>query len=618
MTVVNLRGLATTLGGAQNLTKGAVQVTAWAATGPYIAVQGADVTFPHTIIVPIVDGVPATPVDLEPTDGRFCWRWEVIDSVRGNRLPPRFTTVPANGPVDFGDLQDVDPTTLSPVAPDVITGWEAATQQITADMAVQVSAAEQAKLDAQSALAGMQKGQPDGVADLDGSGRLPEARVPERLTEDRLSATYSQASLSMHWARHAEIKRRKGGVIGTEGKSVIAFQVAHQLDEFKATIWPEFRSRGIPVGWGAVTGAVGDPTDIYEPTNATWADVRKHFYEGAEVWAHSRTHLEPQPIGTDGGDTIQGEIQGAREDIEAQGLYAMGWQTAGVYPQALTPYYNDFMGPTSEDMDGWQSEVGQRLLSNYGLISLISAGGKRFLPTDGSQGLGYWTFDNQSYTTTKAQINILKDRPGHGLVLAVHPKNIGLSGMMSFADFIATLDYVKQLWDAGTIEVVTQSGMAFADPGTSRRLDLLTDNSFDGGTTTSSWGLVGGALRETTGGRTGANFLRLPAGTGAYAAQGPGQNLRTWGGHGMVFMLNAWARNSSATDSVGARVLIYANTPGGNITLRDVTTTLPASSPWTRLRVPVGVPKDATNVVVQLMRSGLGTVDYDDVSLYAC
>ena len=429
---------------------------------------------------------------------------------------------------------------------------------------------------------------------------------------------YDQSSLSMHWARHAEIKRRKGGMIGTNGKSVIAFQIAHQLDPFKATIWNEFRSRGLPVGWGVVTGAVGDPADSYEPTTATWADVKKHFYEGAEVWAHSRTHLEPSPIGTDGGDTIKGEIQGAREDIEAQGLYAMGWQTAGVYPVALTPYYNDFMGPTSEDITGWKSEVGQRLLANYGLVSLISAGGKRFLPTNGSEGLGYWTFDNQTYTTTKAQIDILKDRPGHGLVLAMHPKNIGLAGMMSFADFTATLDYVKQLWDAGTVEVVTQSGMAFADPGTSRRLNLLIDNTFDGGTTTGSWGLVGGALRETSGGRTGSNFLRLPSGTGAYAAQGPGTNLRTWGSHGMVFMFDGWARNNDAVNTVGARVQIYANTPGGNVTLRDVTTTLAASAPWTRLRIPVGIPKDATNVVVQLMRSGLGTVDYDDVNLYAC
>ena len=440
---------------------------------------------------------------------------------------------------------------------------------------------------------------------------------PASTTAGSLSATYDQSALSMHWARKAEIKRRKGGVIGTNGKSVIAFQIAHQLDPFKATIFEEFRKRGLPVGWGAVTGAVGDPADTYEPTTATWADVKKHFYEGAEVWAHSRTHLEPSPIGTDGGDTIKGEIQGAREDIEAQGLYAMGWQTAGVYPEALTPYYNDFMGPTTEDMSGWQSEVGQRLLANYGLISLISAGGKRFLPTDGSQGLGYWTFDNQTYTTTKAQIDILKDRPGHGLVLAMHPKNIGLTGMMSFADFTATLDYVKQLWDAGTVEIVTQSGMAFADPGTSRRLNLLIDNTFDGGTTTGSWGLVGGALRETSGGRTGSNFLRLPSGTGAYAAQGPGTNLRTWGSHGMVFMFDGWARNSDAVNTVGARVQIYANTPGGNVTLRDVTTTLAASAPWTRLRIPVGIPKDATNVVVQLMRSGLGTVDYDDVNLYA-
>lgn len=428
-------------------------------------------------------------------------------------------------------------------------------------------------------------------------------------------------ALGLHHVRRADIKRRKGGVIGTGGKSVLAFQIAHQLDPFKATIWPEFRSRGIPVGWGAVTGAVGDPADSYEPTTATWEDVRQHFYEGAEVWAHSRTHLEPQPIGTDGGDTIQGEIQGAREDIEAAGLLAMGWQTAGVYPVALTPYYNDFMGPSSQDMNGWSSEVGQRLLSNYGLLSLIAASGKRFLPTDGSEGLGYWTFDNQSLATTKAQMDLLVDRPGHGLVLAMHPKNIGLPGMMNFADFAAVLDYAKQLWDDGKIEIVSQSGMAFADPGTDRRADILVDNSFEGGTTTSTWGLLSGAVRATTGGRTGQNFLRLPAGTAAYGTQGPGPNLRVWGGHGMLWMVDVWARNPHPTNPSQARIRVYANRPSGVHYLVDRNFDLPAgATDWStarRIRVPVGCPTDATNLVIQLMRAGTGDVEYDDAHMYA-
>ena len=76
------------------------------------------------------------------------------------------------------------------------------------------------------------------------------------------------------------------------------------------------------------------------------------------------------------------------------------------------------------------------------------------------------------------------------------------------------LDYIKTKWDKGSIEVLTPSGLMFADPNSSKRLELNIDNSFEGLTVAHSGAWVGsnrwiGKSIETSGGRTGKNFMRI-------------------------------------------------------------------------------------------------------------
>lgn len=109
MTIVRLTALERMLGVAGRLTSARVSVEYWAGAGPYLAVDGPTVTFPAPITVPIVDGAPVVPLDLEPWG---CVRWRITGN--GYRLV-RYTAIPETGPVDFGDLVDVDPATFEQV-----------------------------------------------------------------------------------------------------------------------------------------------------------------------------------------------------------------------------------------------------------------------------------------------------------------------------------------------------------------------------------------------------------------------------------------------------------------------------------------------------------------------
>lgn len=143
MTLIDLSALHVALGAPEPLEQGSITVDYWAGSREYVGVEGSSVLFPRQIRVDIVAGQPLEALDLAPTDASRCVKWVIRDESGGTtRTLTRYTTIPPTGPIAFGDLPVVDPFTFVPVAPDAIAGWEAATAQITADMAVQVSTAE--------------------------------------------------------------------------------------------------------------------------------------------------------------------------------------------------------------------------------------------------------------------------------------------------------------------------------------------------------------------------------------------------------------------------------------------------------------------------------------------
>lgn len=70
------------------------------------------VTLPERFAAKLVDGKAV--LDLAPTaDGT--WAWRITE--RTNAGARRLVAVPSSGPVEYGDLQDVDPDTLDPTTP---------------------------------------------------------------------------------------------------------------------------------------------------------------------------------------------------------------------------------------------------------------------------------------------------------------------------------------------------------------------------------------------------------------------------------------------------------------------------------------------------------------------
>lgn len=425
----------------------------------------------------------------------------------------------------------------------------------------------------------------------------------------------------IHHARYLDAKRSKGGVIGTNGRGVVAFRVDHMLDHHRSTTWPILRDRGIACGLGVVTGAIGNKLTI-EPTVTTWDELRRMHYEGCEIWAHSATHKDPAPYGTTGGLSAYGEIVQPRLDLEAQNLRVMGFQMPGV-TGVLDPNYSGNFN-TIEQMG---TANGQMLLANYGLLEIDrgSEGARRRLPTDGCFMLGHATLDTMTLAQAQANVDFAVDYAG-GVELMFHPKYIGMPGYMSIATFTALVDYVVAKREAGTIEILTPSGLAFADPSSNNRMNLLLQSDFEGispvGKNYGKWTVNDstGVTIQATGGYSGTNFLQFSAASGANYLYQPYTYVSEAGIKGASFAVEAWVKQPDGVGGATARIYLMDNSGRTPSFVIDKRITLNPGQGWTKVRVPFCIPKSCTNLMLRLSRfpdANTGNVAFDDVRILA-
>ena len=113
MTVINLTALETLLDAPGPIARGEFTLDYWAGRSAVTRVDGSDVVFPKTIRVSIVDGEPTEVIDVPATVENVCARVS-IRTFKGGRPLTRYVLIPDVGPVDFGDLEQVDPVLFTP------------------------------------------------------------------------------------------------------------------------------------------------------------------------------------------------------------------------------------------------------------------------------------------------------------------------------------------------------------------------------------------------------------------------------------------------------------------------------------------------------------------------
>ena len=104
------------LGGSTPLPRGTVTATALDGQGRQpVTVERGQALFPTVVKTELMSGELAKPLELHPSTGTWAWQIELSSPLSPSRWR-RFVRVPDRDyPINLGDLETVDPTTLEPL-----------------------------------------------------------------------------------------------------------------------------------------------------------------------------------------------------------------------------------------------------------------------------------------------------------------------------------------------------------------------------------------------------------------------------------------------------------------------------------------------------------------------
>jgi len=423
---------------------------------------------------------------------------------------------------------------------------------------------------------------------------------------DNLEGAYASRVLAQ------EAAAARGFTIGTNGKAVVAFREDHWLDEFRTKVISLLQARSIPFGLAHLTNfsVGGDGGSM----NTTWADVFAWHKRGGEVWSHGSNHKDPTPDGYAG---LIREIVGTKTEIESHFIKCQGWMQPGISEQLTdeVPYDGMFA-----DESTINSQTGRLLMSTHAHIEGDIGGYFRSLPTGVQYGLGHYTIDSvTSLATLTALVEEAEDNKS-GIEFMLHASMLDDATRITTAILTSFLDYLVTEWDAGRIEILTPSGLYYADPYSTYRKNLVLDGGFEGividtgADTLGAWDLVTDIYSlGTDGGHTGTNYLIVPAVTGSSVVR----QVMEVGKHspGQTYMLEAWFKNVGAASV--ARMIVVDHDVPSNMT-ETKTMNMGIDQGWTKLRLAFTPPLNMTGELrIQVGRNGItgGTIHVDDVTV---
>ncbi|MEG0691686.1 MAG: polysaccharide deacetylase family protein [Oscillospiraceae bacterium] len=403
-----------------------------------------------------------------------------------------------------------------------------------------------------------------------------------------------------------EKRESKGEIIGTAGKGVVALRFDDYQDAFRENIYPLLIARGLPCSMALISRFC---TAQAWGKGTTWDDIRTWNRNGVEIWSHGTDHKD---YCTNGNSGLYDQIVTSKAEIEKQNIKVEGWVLPGVSPSTTTLPYNGLTSP-----EDYNSEVGRLIMQTYALSEAYAYNAQRILPSNLFHGLNHITVSEK--TTLESSKKVINDaiKNKTGIEIMCHAGNLDKPGNMTLSQFTELLDYIKEQWDMGSIEVLTPSGLCFADPNSKNRLSLNTDGSFERLTIENHglWNSTGNwnnQTIETTGGKTGSNFLRIYNSSANGGVTQRIDNLDQLGVCGGQFLFECWIRSYESEDITGAiRIEDSFNLKN----LQIIHQVESSDSMWKHVRFSFGIPSDTKSISISLYNLEGNGIDWDDVSI---
>lgn len=390
-----------------------------------------------------------------------------------------------------------------------------------------------------------------------------------------------------------EERKAKGGEIGVGDVGVVAFRFDDYQDSMRDVVFPLLQSRGIP----ASHALLSEFQALSYGSGVSWADIKTMVANGIEIWSHGKVHKDY--LGPDG---LREEIVTSKELIEAQGIKVQGFSLPGVtslYSAAIRGNATPYNGLNNISL--YNSAEGNLLMRTYAQSEAYCGGAFRSIPNGIYHGTDHVTVDQKTLVELKSLVD---EAIAYKMALRFmcHPGNLDRSGgYLTVADFTSLLDYCVTAWDAGTLEIVTPSALAFLSKS-AYRTDLLRAGNLAGVSLAAplGWLNIDDGVANTvyqTGGPSNGPYLSV-------ATTGPTQRPARLANRkigGEVFLFEGWIKSLGASTTIATITITdYPATSALSITKTYAGV---GNATWQRVRIPFSIPVGADSISIAPGRS---------------
>lgn len=402
-----------------------------------------------------------------------------------------------------------------------------------------------------------------------------------------------------------QARASKGGGVGVGDRGVIAIRFDDWHADFKANAYPVITRLGLPAGYATISRL--DQQSWTE--GITHSDIREWNRNGVEFHSHGTDHKDPTPDGDAG---IVDQIVNSKSEIESWGVKVQGWMHPGATPVTDgVPYGSSF----TQTSDLYTARAGVLVRSTYPVSEFYCHGIVRMLPSGLLHGNDHVTpSDAMPFQSAIDWVDTaIRDRVG--VEMMFHCGNIGKPGNITWPQFEELMEHIASARSSGTLEVLTPSGLVFADK-TSSRLDLIEPLPFNAMRPSEDMplGWSGHWLGKSVGeaaGPDGQDTLRFAGDTGSLISRRI-NSLSAWGVSGETFVVSGTVRALTEVSTV-SRVVItdYEDSSRLNLSLTRVR----LDSSWTRVYHAFTLPPGTDRINVSIGRNSGGAIEWADLRI---
>ncbi|BCW47894.1 hypothetical protein [Arthrobacter sp. StoSoilB13] len=392
-------------------------------------------------------------------------------------------------------------------------------------------------------------------------------KIATKADVDAVSATVQPLGLNQTGLRD-EFSRRRGGKIGTNPKAVVALRFDDPINGLiNSGVDVTLSDLGIPASSAHCSGSF-TATDLIALSNlGTWDTVKDWAHkQGLEVWHHGGNHQDAS-----GTSALTGQIVTSLATLKTSlpTLEVNKWMQPGVGGTN----YDGFASADAAELF-FEHTAGKLLSTGHSVMSGYMPGLLRQLDGKPRNGLTHFTVDTPANLTAVYDHIDAAIEDAAGLCIMVHPNNLDRVGDFSTsADFKDLLQHLADLRDAGSIEILTVSGLLCADSSTLNWAQVVRDGSFAGGL--AKWLGTGWTVSSGVASTAGTNNLSQSH-----------SMLRYGWMRGGTMQLKAEVRATT-----GAVVRLHQSSDLDSAAwTAEKDFTLPASSDWVTLRLNACVP----------------------------